>query len=285
VSNADPQLQATLATAERTIAAARPRWWMVCLGALAGAALGVSEAHQKHTVTPGWAYAVGAVGGAVLGVVAAFFIAKQAARRKQTDRYYTEFAAARGWTYNDGAAPNRDTWLLRAGDGQTSGPSFELTIDGLRCRLYEHIKRVGSGKYETFTHYVVLVTHVAPAGIARLSVRPHALLADGSIGGKVIHLESEELDRRFVIEVDAATDETRVRQLFDPVFITTLLDFAGSNCYLGDRYEAERGSLVLASEGTIVLEDGSYLDATVQAIAPILAHFRDFGSGAAPPAP
>jgi hypothetical protein len=278
-------LAETLASAEGSILSARPSNAALAAaavaGALGGALYGAAGFHHGS---------LGLIAGALIGAVGLPFFLYQAvktrARRKQTDRYFSQFAGARGWTYEPpGSMPSRDTPLLQAGDAQTTGPGFALMIDSLPCRLYEHIKRVGSGKDEHFTHYVVLVVTVDLAGIGRLRLHPHAMAAGLGArlsGYRIVELESQEFEQAFDLEVDDATEETLVRQLFDPALITALLDFRAIACYLGDYTEWQYGRLVLAAEGTITLEDGAYLDTTVSGVAPLLARFAAFAAAHAP---
>ena len=85
-----------------------------------------------------------------------------------------------------------------------------------------------------------------------------------------LQLESTELEQRFAVEAPVYVDEADAREVFTPSLIAAFLDFADADGYLGDYLELCVDAVVLASEGTITLEDGEYLDRTVAAVGPLL---------------
>jgi hypothetical protein len=208
---------------------------------------------------------------ALLAGASLWTYASRRASVSPTNSFFAGFALARGWTYFPQAPRRLDSPLLTHGDEQRTGHGFRLEILGHPCLLFEHVRLDGEGDDQHATHYVVLV---ADGTLDRASgLRIHARHGFHSvIAGRMreIELESTELAQRYVVEVPAHVEEGEARALLTPTLITTFLELADTDAYCGDYLELCVDAVVLASEGTITLDDGDYLDRTVAAVQPLL---------------
>jgi hypothetical protein len=256
-----------LEEAHAAIRGAHPPLWVVLGGAFVTAAVAFVVIGSLPLVVR----LVFAGSAALLAGAGLWTYANGRARLSATDRYFAGFAAARGWTYFPLTPRRLDAPLLAHGDAQRGGRGFRFAIGGRPCQLYEHIRVDRDGDEEHETHYVVLVAdgRLRHAGGLRIRART-GFRSDAGPRTRELALESTELEQRFVVEAPVYVEEADAREVFTPSLIAAFLDFAATDGYLGDYLELCVDAVVLASEGTITLEDGAYLDRTVAAVGPLL---------------
>jgi hypothetical protein len=266
VADPGPQ-QEELAAAEGAIRAARPPGVMLAVAAL----IGGGGAFVWARTVPNAPSLLFAAGGAIAAPALVWVVVKAQARKSATDHFFTEFAVARGWFYLPAAPLRRDSPFLAGGTRQRAGRGFRLAVGGRDSVLYEHVRIDGSGKSQQSTAYVVLLVEATAPDAIGLRIRQrHGFRVAGGMPLRELELEYTELSERFVVEATPRDDLVGLRALLTPTFITAFLDLADANCYLGDYLEVGVGFVVLASLGTITLEDGDYLDATLPAAQPLL---------------
>jgi hypothetical protein len=259
--------QERLENAQLAIRRARlPMWLVICVALVVG---GLAYGFVGHL--PQAVRLVFAGSAALLAGASVWTHAPRRARVSATDTFFAGFAAERGWRYLPQAPRRLDSPLLTHGDEQRTGRGFRLAVGGHPCLLYEHVRFDGEGDEQHATHYVVLV---ADGKLDRASgLRIHARQGFRSVvAGRMreVELESTELSQRYVVEVPAFVAESDARALLTPALIAAFLDVADAGAYCGDYLELCVDAVVLASEGTITLEDGDYLDRTVAAVQPLL---------------
>jgi len=266
-----------LADAELAIRRARPP----LLGVFGTAAVVAVAAYFSTGTLPQAVRIVFAVSAALLAGGGVFSSVKNRARRSETDRFLTAFALERGWVYSRAGPLLFGSPLLAHGTRQQTGRGFTLTLDARRARLYEHIRIDGSGRSQTQTSYVVLHVEAALTRAVGLRIRANEGFPVDGPPVREFELESTELSQGFLVEAPPYLDELELRDVLTPSVITAFLDLAHAECYLGDYLEIGVGSVLLASLGTITLEDGEYLDATIPAAQPLLDKLLSAGAGAA----
>jgi hypothetical protein len=256
-----------LAEAHAAIRGAHPPPWLVAVVAL----LVGGVAYIWVDSLPQVVRLVFAGSAALLAGAGLWTYATARARASATDRFFIRFAADRAWTYFPLTPRRLDSPLLAHGDAQRGGRGFRLPIGGHACVLYEHVRLDGEGDDRQETHYVVLVADGRLRRASGLRIRArNGFRSDAGSRMRALELESTELAQRFVVEAPIYVDERDVREVFTPTLITAFLDLADADAYLGDYLELCTDAVVLASEGTITLEDGDFVDRTVAAVAPLL---------------
>jgi hypothetical protein len=257
---------AAVSLAEQRIHAARPSWFVAAAAAIGCAALAAFEFHNAGG-TLRWLAPVVAV---PIGIGLAWASAQARVRGRETDRFFFAFAEERGWIYLPQAPLVLSSPLLAAGGRQSAGRGFAIPLDGTQVRLYEHDRIDGSGKDRTVTSYVVLLVPAVTTRAVGLRIRPRHGFRAPDPDLRPIELESTELSERFVVEAPRGLADAEIRELVTPIFITAVLDLADAECYLGSYLEIGVGYVLFASLGSITLEDGAYLDATIPAVTPLL---------------
>ncbi len=238
--------------------------WSV-LAALAGLAVGLLIGLQSS----GTAGLSGAMGGTAAGILIVVVVTEVLARRRATERFFRIWASSHGWIYEPSPPMYSDTPLLRAGDQQYADRGFTGNVLGRHGCVYQHTRRDESESTDNrgFSstsyhdrHYVVARLELPLPGFRRLLLHPRGFaeihlfdaVESKLTSNEVVELESAEYNDTYKLQVADGTDELRLRELFTPQAIVSLLELEGGEAFeYGLFLEVEDDVVVFASQGRI----------------------------------
>ena len=224
----EPEYREVKAEEERRLLRDFGYWDLVAFGALVGAGLGFLHGLGEEPSLR----AANVFAGMGAGALCAFIAGWARAQLRARERFFTRWAAKRGWTYTPAGQPFEDTPFLLSGDRRRASDFFSGLPIAPGAVLYQHKRIVGSGKSEQVSNYLVLHFGLDRVLIPLLQIWPHRRVAD--LGGKLfahqemtgeqVELESIELMQQFRIS-GLAGGGAEIRKLLTPSAIVKLLDF------------------------------------------------------------
>jgi hypothetical protein len=247
-------------------------WDLVALGAMVGAGLGFLYGLAREPRQRAWEVFAGMAIGALCALIGGWARVKGRARK----RFFTRWAADRGWQYEADGSPFEDTLFLQSGDKRTASDFFSGFWPESGAVLYQHKRIVGSGDDEKETTYVVLHFSLErpPIDVLQISPRSHAAeLGEKLFGrhgaiGERIEFESAELDQHFRIS-GLRGREAEVRKLLTPRAIVRLIDFQRELPDGNARFEILGSNVAFLVEKTLSPEQPELIDQLLELWRPI----------------
>jgi hypothetical protein len=230
-------------------------WWrgaMVLVPIVAGAVATAAVSDRNPVAV----FVLAAAAAALAGVIGTYVLADSRAK----SAFLQAWARSRGWTTDTDMWLDEATPLLRSGDRHKSndhvcGPLTSGSQAALCHYTYEVRHENVDSRGNTTTHwetheFTVIETGVTALGIPRLSLHPRSFgdnrlfdrIDSALTSGRVVQLESSDLEREYKLEVADSASDVAVRLLFEPAFIVWCLDQAADRMLL----EIENEALVVA---------------------------------------
>ncbi len=262
-------------------------WDLVALGAVAGAGLGFLYGLAWEPRQQALYVFAGMAVGAVCTLVAGWTRARGRAR----ERFFSRWAAERGWRYKAAGEPFEDTLFLQSGNKRRASDFFSGFWPESGAVLYQHKRIEGSGRDEQVTTYVVLHLSLGRPPIYLLQISPRnratelgeKLFGHHEIGERV-ELESTELDQHFRIS-GLRGGEDEVRRLLTPSAIVRLLDFQRALPDGNARFEILGSNVAFLVEETLSPERPQLIEELLELWRPIASWLtEEADEGARPPA-